>query len=76
MINNIRCICIDANKHVMSKNTPKDRCFSLSALLRPVECLPCETRSMFLWGGAYSSGVSRKEKETLRPLRLERLVGS
>jgi hypothetical protein len=26
---------------------------------------------MFLWGGAYSSGVSRKEKETLRPLRLE-----
>jgi len=28
-----------------------------------VECLPCETRSMFLWGGAYSSGVSRKEKE-------------
>ena len=37
-------------------------CFFLSVVLRPVEC------------GAYSSGVSRKEKEikTQRPLRLER----
>jgi hypothetical protein len=46
----------------MSENIPKGCCFFLSALLRPVEC------------GAYSSGVSRKEKEieTQRPLRLER----
>ncbi len=40
------------------KTLPQGCCFSLSALLRPVEC------------GAYSSGVSRKEKrlKTLRPL--------
>jgi hypothetical protein len=23
----------------------------------PVECLPCEMRSLFHWGGAYSTGV-------------------
>jgi hypothetical protein len=36
----------------------------------PVECLPYEMGSIFHWGGAYSSGVSRKQKENypLRPL--------
>jgi hypothetical protein len=38
-------------------------CFFLSVVLRPVECLFREMRSTFLWDGAYSSGVSRKEKE-------------
>ena len=28
----------------------------------PVECLPCEMRSLFLRGEAYSSGVSEKQK--------------
>ncbi len=51
MTTNIQCLCIDASKQLLSENIPKGCCFFLSALLRPVEC------------GAYSSGVSRKEKE-------------
>jgi len=45
-------------------NHKRHQFFGLSrfAFRRPctVECLPCGMRSLFNWGGAYSSGVSEK----------------
>jgi len=45
-----------------------------SSLSRPVESLPCEMLSLFLWGEGYSSGVAPADgtgvqiKETNKPM--------
>jgi hypothetical protein len=85
MITKLHFMYIDANKKLISKISRRDAVFSFlpsSALWNVCRSAantslagPYETRSILFGDGAYSSGVSRKEKEieTQRPLRLERV---